>query len=74
MTKIILASHSVQRKELLKRAHVRFIVKPSRVKESTRIKTTCAALVQQNALFKAQDVASRVREGIVIGADTVVYL
>ncbi len=33
----------------------------------------CAYLVKINALLKAQDVASRVKEGLVVGADTVVY-
>ena len=33
----------------------------------------CAHLVKTNALLKALDVARRLREGIVIGSDTVVY-
>ncbi len=73
MNPIILASASVQRKKLLKMLGVKLKICPSRVKEVKRIKTTCAALVKHNALLKAQDIASRFKEGIVIGADTVVY-
>jgi len=37
------------------------------------IKTTCSALVKHNAVLKAKDVARRVKKGVVIGADTLVY-
>ncbi|MFP4473588.1 MAG: Maf family protein [Candidatus Omnitrophota bacterium] len=73
MKKIILASGSAQRKNLLKMAGLEFRVKRSRVDEIQRIRTNCAALVKDNALLKARDVAGRVKDGIVIGADTVVY-
>lgn len=73
MPKIILASASPQRKKLLQLAGVRFTVKKSRIKENNRIVTTCAAMVKANALGKARDVAGRLNEGLVIGADTVVY-
>lgn len=73
MKKIILASGSPQRKKLLRFLGAPFTVEPSGVKESKQIKTTCCALVQKNALLKAKDIAARHREGIVIGADTVVY-
>ncbi|MFA5087702.1 MAG: Maf family protein [Candidatus Omnitrophota bacterium] len=72
--KVILASNSPQRKLLLKRSGLSFIIRPSRVKESTKIRTSCSAFVKHNALLKAQDVAERSLEGIVIGADTIVYL
>lgn len=73
MNKIILASSSVQRRKLLRDLGVRFSVKASRVKEQKRIKSTCAALVLHNALLKARDVAGRIPDGVVIGADTLVY-
>jgi len=53
---------------------VSFRVQLSQVKEIKKIETTCAALVKENALLKARDVASRLQEGVVIGADTVVYI
>jgi len=73
MKKIILASGSAQRKKLLKMAGLKFTIKKSRADEIQRIKTTCAALVKENALLKARDAAARLKTGIVIGADTVVY-
>src|SRR3989338_2795232 len=73
MKKIILASQSPQRRKLLKFLGLRFTVKPSRAAELHRIKTTCAALVMENARRKAEDVASRLKSGVVIGADTLVY-
>jgi len=73
MKKLILASGSLQRKKLLKDLGVRFTVKTSRIREVQKISTTCSALVKHNALRKAEDVASRLKSGVVIGADTVVY-
>lgn len=74
MKKLILASGSVQRKKLLKFLGVPFMVRPSRVKEIKTIKTTCSSLVVDNALRKARDVASHFQDGVIIGADTVVYI
>ena len=54
-------------------AGLKFIVKPSGTEEIQKIKTTCQALVKENALLKARDVAEKIKEGLVIGADTVVY-
>lgn len=73
MKNIILASGSAQRKKLLAMAGLTFTVKKSGVDELDKIKTTCAALVKDNALLKARDVASKVKKGLVIGADTVVF-
>ena len=75
MTKkrIILASASAQRKELLRMAGLVFTVSPSRVHESAQITSTCAHLVKHNAVRKAEDVAARLNDGLVIAADTVVY-
>ena len=73
MHKLILASSSPQRRKLLKDLGVPFTIKPSRVKEIAKIQTTCSALVKHNALLKARDVASKIKKGIVIGADTLVY-
>jgi septum formation protein len=74
MTRIILASSSPQRKKLMKLLGVPFTVRPSGVAELMKIRTNVADLVMHNALIKAQDIASKVKEGIVIGSDTVVYL
>jgi septum formation protein len=73
MKKLILASASLQRKKLLEDLGVRLTVKISRAKEVQKIRTTCAALVRYNALMKAKEVASHLTDGVVVGADTVVY-
>ncbi len=73
MKQLILASQSPQRRKLLRFLGLRFTVKPSRVAELHKIKTSCSALVKENALRKAIEVASRVKKGVVIGADTLVY-
>lgn len=74
MKPIILASRSPQRKKLLKLLGLKFSVRPSKVKELKKITSTCAALVKQNALLKAEDVAQRTNRGIIIGSDTLVYV
>lgn len=73
MPKLILASGSPQRKKLLKNLGVPFTVKVSRAKEIERIQTTCSALVKKNAEIKARAVAKTLKEGVVVGADTLVY-
>ena len=73
MKKLILASGSLQRKKLLKDLGVQFAIQSSRVKEVQKIQTTCSALVKHNAVLKARDVAGRLKSGVVVGADTLVY-
>jgi septum formation protein len=48
-------------------------VRPSQAQEITRLTHGCAHLVKTNALRKALDVARHLRQGLVIGSDTVVY-
>jgi len=72
MKRIILASASPQRRKLMKILGLPFIVRPSRARETGTITNGCAHLVKTNALLKAQEVAYRMKEGIVIGSDTVV--
>ncbi len=71
---IILASGSAQRQKLMTTLGIPFVVKVSGAKELTKIKSNCADLVQANALLKARDIASGLKSGVVIGADTLVYL
>jgi len=73
MHKITLASASPQRMKLLQSAGLKFTVRLSRTKEIHKIQTTISALVKKNALEKALYVASRMKSGFVIGADTLVY-
>lgn len=73
MRKIYLASDSKARKQLLNILGLEFKVLPSRVNElKSRGRSTYAELVKANAVNKAKDVASRVRSGIIIAADTIV--
>ncbi|MBU0467800.1 MAG: septum formation protein Maf [Candidatus Omnitrophica bacterium] len=74
MKKIILASGSAQRKKLLTMLGISFRVSLSHSPESQKIKTTCSVLVKENALVKARSVAAKEKHGIVIGADSVVYI
>ncbi|MFH1202371.1 MAG: Maf family nucleotide pyrophosphatase [Candidatus Omnitrophota bacterium] len=73
MRKIILASGSKARKEILKSLGLRFKVAKSNIKEGRRLGFGCARLVKQNALAKALDVARCQKTGLVLGADTVVW-
>ncbi|HOD11761.1 MAG TPA: Maf family nucleotide pyrophosphatase [Candidatus Omnitrophota bacterium] len=70
---LILASRSPHRRKLLKQVGVRFKAMSSKASESHDLSRGCAFLVKINALRKAQDVARRVKAGIIIGADTLVY-
>ncbi|MCA9400942.1 MAG: septum formation protein Maf [Candidatus Omnitrophica bacterium] len=74
MIPIILASGSVQRKKLLQQLGLKFKVDKSSVDEIEEITSTCSAFVIHNARIKAQDVALRHKKGIIIGADTTVYI
>jgi septum formation protein len=69
---IYLASASKERKRLLKIFGLRFRVMPSCIKEEAkRGKLSYVELVKSNALRKAQEVAGRVKSGIIIAADTI---
>lgn len=70
MKKLILASASPRRKDLLRQIGLDFEIIPSTVDEKID-EVEPAKLVMELALLKAKDVASRV-EGLIIGADTIV--
>ncbi|MFA5143167.1 MAG: Maf family protein [Candidatus Omnitrophota bacterium] len=74
MRKIILASKSRARQDLLKQVGLEFSVADSRVREDSRLKGRCSDFVIKNALRKARGVAARLDSGVVIGADTVVLV
>jgi septum formation protein len=72
MIKIYLASQSKARKKLLEKAGLKFKILPVKIKEQTRRgNLSFAQLVQRNACHKAEEAASQVAEGIIIGADTI---
>ena len=72
MPEIILASASPRREELLRLMGLRFRVVPSDFDESGVPQWPPEKHVVESALGKAEDVASRTPDGIIIGADTVV--
>jgi len=72
--KIILASTSPRRLELLRGLGLKVKVVGSRVKESKFNIENPEKLVKTLALTKAQEVARRTKEGLIIGADTIVVL
>ncbi|KXS36683.1 MULTISPECIES: Maf family protein [unclassified Candidatus Frackibacter] len=72
MKKIVLASASPRRQELLEQIGVDFVTIPSNIDEGQiRIKSP-TKLARHLALSKAKNVAKRVGNSLVIGADTIV--
>lgn len=71
MEKIILASYSPRRKELLELIGLNFTIHPSRVKEEIT-SSSPFEIVEELALLKAKDVANYYQNGFIIGADTIV--
>lgn len=70
--KIVLASGSPRRRELMAQIGLEFTVRPSRVEEVIRY-TEPDRIVEDLSRQKAEDIAAQAEEGtIVIGADTVV--
>lgn len=72
--KIILASGSTQRKKLLETIGLDFEIEKSNYKEDMSEKMPAHKLVQKLALGKAQDVAQKHKNAIIIGADSFVVL
>jgi len=74
MRKIILASKSKARRDLLKQIGLTFEIAESNARESRGLKGGCSGLVVDNALKKARSVAKRYDSGVVIAADTLVLV
>lgn len=70
MKKIILASKSPSRKMLLEKIGLDFVVEASDFEEDMSIDLPAVELIQVLAKGKAENVAAKHEEGIVIGADT----
>ena len=69
---IYLASGSPRRRTLLRKAGIRFTVLRPAYVEVHRDSGSAAALTKKHALGKALSVVPQVRNGIILGADTVV--
>lgn len=72
--KVILASQSPRRKELLKIIFDNFEVLPSGAEETVPKGTKTDKYCEYLALLKARDIAQNYRNSLVIGADTAVVL
>jgi len=72
--RIILASGSPRRAQLLRMIGLQFEVMESQVPEDLNLPQEPAAHVVELSRRKALEVAKRVEEGIIIGADTIVVL
>jgi septum formation protein len=73
--RLILASGSPARRELLRRAGYEFEVRPANIDEPTGVGfDNPAALVQHIAWLKAAAVAPQVDEGVVLSADTLGWI
>lgn len=73
MTKIVLASASPRRRELLSQIGIPFEVVPGDIdEENTELSGTPGQKAEQLAHMKAANVAARLESGLVLGADTIV--
>ena len=72
--RVILASSSPRRRKLLSDLGLTFEVIPSNVPEENERRSDPAELALSLAQDKARSVGARLRDGIVIGADTIVVL
>ena len=71
---LILASASPRRERVLRSLGVDFEVRPSRVEEKMHPELPPAELVMLNARLKAAAIAAEYSAGLVIGADTAVFI
>lgn len=70
--KIILASTSPRRQELLKQIGLNFEIAPSKYEEDMSLNLSNQNLAKTLAYGKAKDVADKLKNGVVIGSDTFV--
>lgn len=70
--RIYLASDSKARKQLFNILGIKFKVLPSKYKTEKITGKSYADIVKSNALNKAKDASLRIKQGVVIGADTIV--
>jgi septum formation protein len=72
--KLILASSSPRRRQLMEQLGLKFSIVPSGVEETLSRLLSPAEAVKQNAYQKARQVAGCLGEGLIIGADTLIAL
>jgi septum formation protein len=74
LPQLILASRSPRRRRLLRQIGLKFIVRPSDVREDVLDHESPERNAKRIALTKAVQIAKGLKSGIVIGADTIVVL
>src|SRR3989344_4433090 len=74
MKQLILASESPRRKQILEQAHIPFSMVTSNFNELPATNMRPEDLVMKNAEGKATEVAQRIMNAIIIGADSIVYV
>ena len=72
--RLVVASASPRRRQLLEEAGLQFEIVPSSVAESATSSLTIQELTSYNASRKAREVARKFRNAVVLGADTLVAL
>lgn len=72
--KLILASQSPRRRELLERCHIPFDIEIADIDETLNRNLPLEAAMEELAWRKAQTVLNRHPEAVIIGADTIVVL
>ena len=73
LPRIILASASPRRADLLRELGLKFRVVPSHAPEAHHEQLTARELSQLNAYRKARAIAKKIPDALVLGADTLVY-
>ena len=71
--KIVIASKSPRRKELMEKFGYSIIVDPSHANEDSIQNTDVRELTKELAKLKAETVAGKYKDAIIIGIDTLVY-
>lgn len=74
MKRIILASESPRRREILANTNINFIAKSSNIVEEFNKDIEIGLAIENIALEKAKEVAKSYEEDIILGADTAVIL
>ena len=74
MERIVLASGSPRRREILEKYDIDLIVEKSNVDENVNIGETPEQIAMSLSLIKALDVSNKFSKDIIIGADTIVVL
>lgn len=74
MRRIILASASPRRKKLLEKAGLKFEIAESGIEEKINKKLPADELTRELSMRKAKDVAPKVKNALIIAADSVVVI